>query len=702
MSEKEIVEVALGLPIDRLFHYTVPPELRKEVAIGKRVLVPFGRRRLLGYVVGFPIPNEVKRPEGLKEIAGIIDQEPVIIPQMLKLTMWMSEYYLASWGEALEAVLPGGMRGYTKPDTRYHPSLRSGYLVEGPRASARGKPDTRIRDQGSGIGNQGDRVRPKFAEEQKRALEVIKRSIDGNSAEVILLQGVRGSGKRYIYLEAIAYTLHKRKRAILLLPEISLAPQMVAKFKARFGERIGILHSKLSPGQRYDEWCKIKDGQVDIVVGVRSAVFAPLPNLSLIVIDQEHDTSYKEEGKPRYHARDVAGMRAEYEGATVILASAAPAIESYYSARMGKHKLVRLSRWNRDERALPPVKIVDMSKEPRRKGGQAILSQELQEAIEGRLGKGSKVVLFLNRRGFASFILCRRCGKVLRCPNCNLTLSFHYATRELKCHHCSYRKKAPGICPDCGSNYIGYLGVGTQKVEQELRRSFPRARILRLDVDTVKGKGSILDAFREDATDILVGTQLVIKGMDFPADTLLGIVSADTALNLPDFRASERTFQLIGEAVGWVGRGSPPCEVVLQTYLPDQHAISCACQGAYEAFYREELRNREELAYPPFSHLIKIVLRGTVQAQVMKTAQELARILARERQREGFDSITILGPIAAPLSKIRGKFRWQVFLKGADSDQLHSLMKSVLAKASSLLQMRTVHVDIDVDPVDML
>jgi primosomal protein N' (replication factor Y) len=698
MFEGRYVEVAIGLPIHRLFHYGVPDSLRSEVAIGKRVLIPFGSRQLTGYVVGFLMLSKTK---SLREISGIIDQEPVFTSQMLELTKWMSEYYLVSWGEALEAALPGGLKARKNAECGIRSPVASRQSPEAnlARLASRAK---RGEDGNAEFGIQSLPYRLQtLTQEQEDALTIIKENIDRRGTEVVLLQGVRGSGKSQVCLEAIAYTLRKGRKAIFLLPEIFLIPQVVAKFKSRFGDRIGVLHSKLSARQGYNEWRKISDGQVDIVVGVRSAIFAPLPDLGLIVIDQEHDTSYKQENKPRYHARDVARMRAEYEGVPLILVSAAPSVESYHSAKLGKYKFVRLpGRMN--QRALPSIKIVDMRKEPNRDGGKAIFSQELREAIGDRLKAGGKVVLFLNKRGYASFVLCRECGLVIRCPNCNLTLSYHHATKELKCNHCSYRQKAPSVCPECGSSYFGYFGIGTQRVEQELKGFLPRARILRLDVDTASRKSPILDAFRAQKANILVGTQLVIKGMGFPANTLLGIVSADTTLNLPDFRASEHTFQLMGEAAGWVGRGSTPCEVILQTYLPDQYAITCACRSDYETFYREELSNREELSYPPFSYLVKVVLRGATQAQAMKSAQDLARMLEEERHQQGFDSITILGPIAAPIARIRRKFRWQLVLKGANSDQLHSLMRSILIKAHALLRMKTIHIDIDVDPIGIL
>ncbi|MGQ9631881.1 MAG: primosomal protein N' [bacterium] len=535
---------------------------------------------------------------------------------------------------------------------------------------------------------------------QSVALEKIKAGVDGGRPKVFLLHGITGSGKTEVYLQAIDYVLKKGKRVIVLIPEISLTPQTVQRFKSRFKGiegRIAILHSALSMGERFDEWRRIKRGDVDIVIGARSAVFAPLENLGMIVVDEEHETSYKQEDKPRYHARDVAIVRAYIVGATVILGSATPSLESYHNAKTGKYTYLSLPE-RIDGRPLPKVRVVDMREELKR-GNLSIFSVPLREAIADRLRKDEQIILFLNRRGFATFIFCRECGLSLRCRRCNVTLTYHIGSDTARCHYCNYETKVPSICPKCGGKQIKYFGLGTQRVETDTRRIFPSVKVVRMDRDTTRHKGSherILSNFGRGKFDILVGTQMVAKGLDYPNVTLVGVISVDTTLNLPDFRASERTFQLITQVAGRTGRGKRGGSVIVQTYHPQEPSILFAADQNYERFYRYEIAVRRELGYPPFARMINVLFSGRNGGLVKAESERFAE---RARKAGGYN-LTVMGPAPAYLSRLKGRYRWQVILKGKSQSQLHAALDSAIRDMGEI--SRAVSLTIDVDPVGLI
>ena len=535
---------------------------------------------------------------------------------------------------------------------------------------------------------------------QARALQQITQALDDARYGVFLLRGVTGSGKTEVYLQAIAKALELGKQAIVLVPEISLTPQTVRRFKARFGERVAILHSALSPGERFDEWRRIRSGDADIAVGARSAVFAPFVSLGLVVIDEEHEQSYKQEEMPRYHARDVALWRAGKHEAVVLLGSATPAIESTCLVETGIYRSVLLPE-RIENRPLPQVNIVDMRDELRR-GNRTILSQQLREAIGIRLRRREQIIILLNRRGYATCVLCRECGHVLQCTNCRVTLTYHEPDQSVRCHYCGLELPVPKLCPECRSHYLRRFGVGTQRVEEVLRHEYPGVRLLRMDMDTTRWKGAhgaILGRFGKGEADILLGTQMIAKGLDFPNVTLVGVITADTALNIPDFRSGERTFQLLTQVSGRAGRGDKAGEVIIQTYTPDHYSIQAAARQDYMAFYREELAFRRELNYPPYSFLARILISGPVEEQVIDTAHLVTdhlRAYAHANQLE--EKSSILGPSPTPLSKVRKRYRWHILLKGEEASVRQTLAYLIAAPPGA----HDCSVSIDVAPCSLL
>ncbi|MFC5541303.1 primosomal protein N' [Ureibacillus suwonensis] len=496
--------------------------------------------------------------------------------------------------------------------------------------------------------------------EQETALKDILDAMDKGSPETFLLHGVTGSGKTEVYLQAIQHCIQQGKEAIVLVPEISLTPQITNRFRSRFGEQVAVMHSGLSVGEKYDEWRKVHQQKVKVVVGARSAVFAPFENVGLIILDEEHESSYKQEDSPRYHARDVAIWRGKFHQCPVILGSATPSLESYARARKNVYKLLTLK-----ERALkqplPSVEIVDM-REELKKGNRSMFSEKLADSIRDRLKKKEQIVLFLNRRGYSSFVLCRDCGTVMQCENCDISLTYHRYNEKLKCHYCGYEQPVPTNCPECGSEHIRYFGTGTQKVEEELTKLFPEARVLRMDVDTTKRKGAheaILEDFGAEKADILLGTQMIAKGLDFPNITLVGVLSADTSLHLPDFRAAERTFQLLTQVSGRAGRAEKPGEVIIQSYTPEHYAIQFAKEQQYEPFYKKEMMMRHEAAYPPYYY---IALIQVSHEDVMMSAEYAKRCADYLRSSLSFDA-SIIGPTTAGIVRLQNRYRYQCLIK---------------------------------------
>ncbi|HID09904.1 MAG TPA: primosomal protein N' [Candidatus Latescibacteria bacterium] len=538
-------------------------------------------------------------------------------------------------------------------------------------------------------------LRTPLTPHQEEALRTVEEALEGGFYRTVLLWGVTGSGKTRVYLEAIDKALELGKGAIVLVPEISLTPQTVRRFRGWFGDQVAVLHSGLSEGERYDAWRMLREGKRRIVIGARSAVFAPVPDLGLIVVDEEHETTYKQyDAAPRYHARDVAVMRMKMSGGVAVLGSATPSLESYYNAIEGKFHLVKLPERIMG-RPLPEVRVVDMREE--HKAGRWPFSDVLLQGIGERLGRGEKVILLQNRRGYAAFVQCPDCGHTFRCPHCQVTLTYHAAGRSVVCHYCGFRRSAPSLCPQCGGMHLRMRGVGTERVEEALKRAFPEAKVVRMDLDTTGRKGAhwrLLDRFGGEG-DVLLGTQMVAKGLDYPEVTLVGVVSADVALSLPDFRAGEHTFQLLAQVAGRTGRGDIPGKVVIQTYSPDDRAIRFARKHDFEGYAVEELRDREALGYPPFRRLILVCFRGRKEGQVQEVARGYGEAL------RGWEGVEVLGPVEAPLGRLRGYFRWHLLLKG-DHRAIHRAWVEVDRKLRPEARRKEVLVAPDVDPVGML
>jgi primosomal protein N' (replication factor Y) len=645
----ELIEVVFNLPVDRRFTYAAPPGL--EVRAGMRVTAPLGSRRLLGYVVA----DGVRPPAGLaelKEVLRRIDTEPLFGPRELSLAEWLSGMYLCSLGEALAAMLPGGRR-----------EVEGEELAEEPEAEAE----------------------VLLSEDQARAVERLTEAREGT----FYLHGVTGSGKTEVFLRAAASALARGRGVIYLVPEIALTHQVVETFSRRFGPDIAVLHSGLSPSRRLSEWGRLRGGQARLAIGARSAVFAPVQNLGLLVIDEEHEGSYKSGTTPRYHARQVAMHRARAEKAVLVMGSATPSLEAWHSIREGRIPCLRLAS-RMSGGSLPEVRIRGLA-------GESIpLSRALIAEIRRTHEAGRQTILFLNRRGFAYFFHCRSCGYEMKCRQCSVALTYHKQRGQMVCHYCGFRTAPIAVCPECGSLDVGYSGFGTEKIEEELTRLFPDLAVRRVDTDAVRHKGELrrlLTDFRSGRIDILVGTQMVAKGLNFPGVKLVGIVLADSGLRLPDFRAAERTFGLIVQVSGRAGRYHPDGIVLVQTYLPSNRTIVLAAQGRLEEFYAEELDSRRALGFPPHTRLVRVVFRSRSAAKAEKAAADFVRPLEAARE------VEVLGPAECPLSVIAGNSRTQVLLRSADFGRLHAAARRAVR---SFAAPAGVYLEVDVDPVSLL
>lgn len=535
--------------------------------------------------------------------------------------------------------------------------------------------------------------------EQQQAVSRILAAEAQGEATTFLLEGITGSGKTEVYLQSIAEILNKGKTAMMLVPEIALTPQMVQRFKSRFGKAVAVLHSGLSQGEKYDEWRKIERGEAQVVVGARSAVFAPLQKIGLIIIDEEHEATYKQEDTPRYHARDLAIWRSQYHHCPVILGSATPSLESRARAQKKRYELLYLTQRAHENAQLPSVTIVDLKEEYAQKN-TSTFSRLLQEKISNRLQQKEQIVLLLNRRGYSSFMMCRDCGYVLPCPNCDISLTLHMDVKKMRCHYCGHQENIPKKCPDCQGEKIRYYGTGTQKVEEELQERFPSARILRMDVDTTRKKGAhekILKAFEEQEADILLGTQMIAKGLDYPNITLVGVLNADTALNLPDFRSSERTFQLLTQVSGRAGRGAKPGEVIVQTFNPEHHSIVLAQAQDYEAFYQQEMILRHQSGYPPFYFTVKITISHPAEQVVAKKSYQIAEQLKNGLSPES----RILGPTPSGIARIKNRYYYQIILKYKHEVHLHRMLREILETSQSE-QRKNLYVSIDYEPLNFI
>ncbi|MBM7855738.1 primosomal protein N' (replication factor Y) [Desulfohalotomaculum tongense] len=733
MGNNKYAEVFVEIPsrqLDRPFHYIVPQHLQP-LPVGSRVLVPFGSRTVPGYVVDYSLPPEGVKVKPVQKVLG-----EGLTPELLELARWLSTRYFCTFAESLHCVLGPGREKKRVPRGLYAAVEKQQLAALSVTPKQRGVLETALARPGlnrtqlaraagvsastvgtllkkkllkwaagdTAVNNEETRAEkpPPLTLEQQEVVGHLKRAISRGGYGAFLLHGVTGSGKTEVYLAAIAEVLKRGKQAIVLVPEISLTPQMVSVFCRRFGSKVAVLHSRLSAGERYGEHRRIQRGEALVVLGARSAVFAPVPKLGIVIIDEEHEPMYKQEENPKYHAREVAVQRARITGAVVLLASATPALESYCRAEPGgPYRLLTMTKRVKNL-PLPRVEVVDMRREMDA-GNRGIFSRLLLEKITERLEQRQQVVLFINRRGFATFIVCRKCGLVLKCPHCDISLTYHY-DGFMRCHYCNYNQRAPEICPRCSDDAIGYFGAGTQKVEQEIRRCFPQARVLRMDGDTTGRKGAhqeIIAAFKEGRGDILVGTQMIAKGLDMPNVTLVGVVNADTMLYMPEFRAAERTFQLLTQVAGRAGRGRYPGETVIQTHSPEHYSIIYARNHDFLSFYNQEMQLRRALKYPPFYYLSRVLVSGENHQRVEKAAREIRHLLdqlagAVEQEEK---KVIVMGPAPSTLSKIQKRYRWQVLIKG----RMAGSVRQVTAEAVQLWGRKSggrseVSVSVDIDP----
>ncbi len=655
-------DVAVCLPLSRTFVY----RLNEPVHAGCRVLVPFRRREVEGFVVG--LRKDPPSGIAIHDVQKVLDSEPLIRPDVFELCQWISDYYLAPPGEVLKSALPPGI---SAKHVEKHVAGIAGTVCD--RTNA-----------------------PSLTADQARVLNLIEQS---NGFHAILLHGVTGSGKTEVYLRAVESFLARGKTALVLVPEIGLTPQLTERFAERFPGRTAVLHSSLTKRRRIDDWLRIYHGEAPVVIGTRSAVFAPLRNLGLIVVDEEHETSYKQEEMPRYHARDTAVMRAKFGGAVAVLGSATPSMESFRNAEGKKYTYTAIS--NRvEDRPLPDVEIVNMREEYSAAGKQVVFSRRLIEAVALRLERGEQTMLLLNRRGYAAFLLCRHCGFTFQCTSCSVAMTFHRSIDKLVCHYCGEAKRPPSRCPDCNSEYIYYVGEGTERLEAELRQIFQEARIGRIDRDTmrhIRDYERVLGGFRKGEIDILVGTQMIAKGHDFPRVTLVGVIGADGPLSLPDFRAAERTFQLLTQVAGRSGRGDSPGEVVIQAYVPDHYTFQLACTHRFEDFYAHESRYRKAMFYPPFASLAGITVLDRDPARAATLARDVGKFLDSVKT----PAVRILGPAPAPVERIKSVHRHQLLIKSSSRTVLHRMLKQLQQHLEDN-KVGATRVIVDVDPVSLM
>ena len=801
------IEVAIPIPSDRTFTYAVPAESRGDIALGKRVLVPFGKRSLTGYVIGIRRSTDRK---DTRDIIRVLDREPLFHEEDLRFYRWAADYYFTPLGKALSEILPGGIdiesllwaaklgdaddlttlqqdileslgrRSSGMPLRRLENELgKKTLLAELRKLEKRGlismeermrKPAVKGRRekivtlletpvepvkltdrQGlalAAVGARGGNARVadlaeindpltvlkalekkgfvrlgetetlrapgtpgmigradvpvRLNPEQEIALGQILKGISSGVFSPCLLHGVTGSGKTEVYIRAIIETLRRGERAIYLVPEIALTPQLIGRLSNRFpaGE-IAVLHSGIGPAVRYDQWRKIQRGEAKIVVGARSAIFAPVENLRLIVVDEEHDSSYKQDERMPYSARDLAVVRAKQQGAAVVLGSATPGLQTCYNTREKEFAYLTLTK-RVENRELPRVEVVDMKNERDGYGRVRPLSRMLVEQIGRTLEARKQCLLFLNRRGFNTYHYCGDCAHVFRCLNCAVSLTHHLSEGALRCHYCDFSIKAPPLCPECGGDRILSYGLGTEKLATEIEGLFPQARIARMDSDTTSTRGSherILRALGRGEIDILVGTQMITKGHDFPDVTLVGVVSADTTLNMPDFRAAERTFQLLTQVSGRGGRGDSPGTVVIQTLNPGHYAIQRTRTHDFTGFYEDEIALRKDLAYPPFSRMINLLVSGTGKELVEKGAALLGQRAARIASGIDFKGrLSVIGPMEAPLAKVRGRYRWQLLVRGKQVRALHAYVRQLVEGAD----IPGCEIRVDVDPMNFM
>lgn len=711
-----IVDISVK-SLDRPFQYSVPEMLMEDAVIGAQVTIPFGKanRLMKGFIIGLSgtAKYEVSKT---KSIVSVEKQGVVMESHLLSLAYWIKERYGSTMNDAIKAVMPVKREIKEKVKRRILPAVSYEEMTVANEAFQKKHNEARVRlltglleaedysgglDYGEALATYhvtaavvngliqkglilleserlyrdpvGDRetkrmTPPRLNAEQRSVVESITGRIQSGERGNYYIHGVTGSGKTEVYIRLIENVLGFGKQAIVLIPEIALTFQTVNRFYERFGNQVSVVHSRLSAGERYDQFERAKQGEISIMIGPRSALFTPFMNLGLIIIDEEHENSYQSENPPKYHAREVAIKRGEMLGASVVMGSATPSLEAYYRCEQGE--ITYFSMPNRATGAsLPKVEIVDLREEFAKKN-YSIFSEALQQAIDSRLARQEQVMLFLNRRGYAGFVSCRKCGEVIMCDQCSVSMKPHEVrgrVARLKCHYCGAEKQMPTVCPACGSKYIGTFGLGTQQVEELVHKRFPKARVLRMDADTTTGKEGhtrILKAFAEGEADILVGTQMIVKGHDYPNVTLVGVLAADLSLNANDYRGAERTFALLTQAAGRAGRGEKAGAVIFQTYQPEHFCIQTAAKADYTGFYRKEIQNRQILQYPPISHILEVMLSSEKEATAMDMAKKISA------QLDAYDEITVLGPVEAPIYRLRGEFRQIIYIKGSDIQML--------------------------------
>ena len=745
VANTSYAEVAVPLHVFQTFTYRLSPEQSEQAEVGARLVVPLGRNLVTSYIVGLldELPAELVEVD-VKDAQDLVDVEPVCNPEILQLARWVADYYACPLGEVIKAALPPGMTPKTRSGSKFvKPKLRR-FVRLLANSSEQKLTDTQQRvisvlensgpmslqallttadvsastitslEKKSLLEIYDDAIRRDPLAEtfgvtdvehtltvaQSSVLAQIEQQMGSGDYSAFLLHGVTGSGKTEIYMRAMNKALSLGRSAMMLVPEIALTPVFSRRLRARFGDQVAIFHSSLQKGERFDEWTRVRNGEARVVIGTRSAVFAPVKNLGLIVVDEEHESSYRQQESPYYNARDVAIVRAQKESATVVLGSATPSLESFHNARKGKYHFVALPE-RIGARPMAEAKIIDMRSVFKLHGKPRVFSDELLESIRETRERGEQSIILLNRRGYSSFILCRSCGETIQCPNCDVTLTYHRSERVIVCHYCNHREAVPRVCPSCGKKYIYYVGEGTEQLEEMLRLLFPALRVARIDRDTTARRKvfeqSLAD-FSAGRIDTLVGTQMLAKGHDFPNVTLVGVVSVDAGLALPDFRSAERTFQLITQVAGRAGRGDRPGRVLIQTYHPYHYALRHACAQDYEGFYEEELRYRQNHSYPPFVALASLLVHGPDLGKVRNDSLELRKqldIVNQERK------CRVLGPAPAPLSRLKGEHRFQLLIKSRSRKDLREVAdKAMRAVAEKGVNLRSINLEID--PVSIM
>ena len=663
------LDIVLNVPVNQAFTYSyIPLENQKPEnipQIGKRAEVRFGNKKMTGFITkiydSFPSHCAVP-PEKIKQVSKIVDSEPLITQELLETAIWVSKYYLCTIGEAVNSILPSARRESSEQSFSFDSEISAG-------------------------------IKQNLSEEQKKAVNDILAHAEKNESSFHYLYGPTGSGKTEVFLQTAEQILKKNKGVIYLVPEISLTQQVVDSVVNRFGPQVAVLHSSLTQSQKLTQWKKILHREARIVIGARSAIFAPVPDLGMIIIDEEHDSSYKSGNTPRYHARQTAMYRASKLKIPLIMGSATPSVEAWHLMNCGKLLKHTLSkRLAGGEK--PSIKCINLNQSVM----QGCISEELKNEIETTLKEKKQAILFLNRRGFTHFFRCSTCGFEMKCKNCSVSMTFHKSENRLRCHYCGWHILPPSSCPKCGSLDIGYSGFGTEFIEAETAQKFPNARIVRVDTDSVSKKGELqnkIDAFKKGEFDIMLGTQMVAKGLNFPNLKTVGIILADTALHLPDFRATERTFSLITQVAGRAGRFFPDGKVFVQTYNPENQAISFACNANTEGFYDFEINQRKLLSFPPFSRLIRLVFRSSNQIKAQMTSEDAANLIENLK----IPGVEILGPSECPLSKISQNYRFQLILRGEKIVPLQNAVRKLLF---DYRHPQEVYIECDVDPVSLL